>query len=228
MFYPIFLMLLMLLTPQVFAEGGLTADLQKIGVSDTVGKKLDLNLEFVNEEGASIKLASLLKGEGPLVVSVVYYGCPNLCTLVLNNLVRGLNDLPDVGDAEIVAVSVDPSEDWVLAAKKKSAYLENLKNKNANWSFLTGKAKSIQALTSELGFTYSRDEQSGEFLHAAALYFLNSEGEIKRILFGSTYDANSIRLALMEAKKNKTWLEKLTLLFYRYDTVERHYSFGLR
>src|SRR5207244_11374793 len=61
-------------------------------------------------------------GKRPVILTLVYYRCPMLCTLVLNGLVRALRTLAfDPGrEFELVTVSFDPRETPELAAKKKA------------------------------------------------------------------------------------------------------------
>ena len=81
-------------------------------------------------------------GKRPVVLALVYYECPMLCTQVLNGLVSALGVLNfDVGrEFDVVAVSINPKEAPGLAAQKKQAYLERYKRPQtaAGWHFLTG------------------------------------------------------------------------------------------
>ena len=59
-----------------------------------------------------------------MILALVYYECPMLCTQVLNGLTSALGVLKfSVGqEFDIVTVSFDPKETPELAAAKKAAY----------------------------------------------------------------------------------------------------------
>ena len=61
-----------------------------------------------------------------MILALVYYECPMLCTQVLNGLVSALGILNfEVGrEFDVVAVSFNPKEGPGLASQKKAAYLE--------------------------------------------------------------------------------------------------------
>ena len=44
-------------------------------------------LRFVDPKGREVALASLFRGEKPMVLSLVYFDCPMLCSLVEKGLV---------------------------------------------------------------------------------------------------------------------------------------------
>ena len=68
-------------------------------------------------------------GRKPVVLSLVYYQCPMLCTLSLNGLAGALEVLSFVPgqEFEVVTVSFDPREGPVLAAAKKKTYMARYK-----------------------------------------------------------------------------------------------------
>src|SRR5436190_5208458 len=85
--------------------------LQQVGIDQRLGGQLPLDLTFRDEHGKTVKLGDYF-GEKPVIVSLVYYQCPMLCTQVLNGMAASLNVLKfDAGkEFNIVTVSIDPSE----------------------------------------------------------------------------------------------------------------------
>ena len=70
-----------------------------IGFDQNLGGQVPLDLTFRDETGKSVRFGDLLRGR-PVVLSVVYYECPMLCTLVLNGVVSALKPVdPRAGDA---------------------------------------------------------------------------------------------------------------------------------
>ncbi len=108
---------------------------------------MPLDLTFTDESGREVPLGEFF-GKRPVILALVYYECPMLCTQVLNGMVSALGVLNfDVGrEFDVVAVSINPKEMPALAAEKKQAYLERYKRPQtaAGWHFLTGKEENIQ------------------------------------------------------------------------------------
>src|SRR4051794_30737794 len=63
---------------------------QRVGLDQCPGAQLPMQTAFRDEHGARVTLAQLLDGE-PAIVAPVYYDCPNICTVTLTSLLRGLD-----------------------------------------------------------------------------------------------------------------------------------------
>ena len=161
--------------------------LKEIKIKQRLNEQIPMNLSFNNEEGESILLKELIDDK-PVILSLVYYECPMLCTLVLNGLLRSLRALPlDVGkDFDIITVSFDPEETSSLASKKKDEYIKQYGRENASdgWNFLTGKKESIDALTDAVGFQYRYLPDSDEFAHSSAIMVITPEGKLSKYFYG--------------------------------------------
>src|SRR6266508_1434231 len=72
-----------------------------------------------DEDGAVVKLGDFF-GKRAVVLSLVYYDCPMLCTQVLNGMVSAFNTMSfkPVKEFDVVTVSFDPRETSALAAAK--------------------------------------------------------------------------------------------------------------
>lgn len=203
--------------------------LQEVGIDQRLGERVPLDLTLRDETGATVELGQYF-GKRPVILTLVYYRCPMLCTLVLNGLVRALNALTfTAGDElEIVTVSIDPQETAAQAAAKKQQYIESYRRSGAAaaWHFLTGDAESIERLARSVGFRYRRDPQSGEYAHASAIMVLTADGQVSRYLFGVEYAPRDLRLALVESGAGKigSAIDQLLLLCFRYDPATGRYS----
>ncbi|MCH2151268.1 MAG: hypothetical protein MK075_06505, partial [Phycisphaerales bacterium] len=62
-------------------------------IEERLGERLPLDLSFVDESGQTVTLGDVIDGELPVLIAPVYYRCPQLCTLVLNGMVDGLDDV---------------------------------------------------------------------------------------------------------------------------------------
>ena len=90
--------------------------LKDVGVDQKLNDSVPLDLTFRDETGQTVKLAQFF-GKGPVVLSLVYYNCPMLCTQVLNGMVTSLKVLRySAGhDFDVVAISFNPKEGPGLA-----------------------------------------------------------------------------------------------------------------
>jgi len=203
--------------------------LQEIGFDQHLGDAIPLDIAFADETGRSVKLADYF-GKKPVVLSLVYYECPMLCTISLNGLAGALEVLSFVPgqEFEVVTVSFDPRETPSLAAAKKKVYLARYNRPGAHvgWHFLTGPKESIAALTRAVGFRYVWDEATKQFAHPAGLLVLTPEGRISHYLFGVEYAPKDLRLALVAAAGGTigNTADQLLLYCYRYDPQTGRYS----
>src|ERR1700680_2092796 len=97
---------------------------KEVGVVQKLNDTIPLSLTFRDEHGKTVQLAQYF-GSKPVILTLVYYNCPMLCTQVLNGLDRTLKQIPmDIGkDYNVVTVSIDPSEQPVLAEAKQAMYV---------------------------------------------------------------------------------------------------------
>jgi len=203
--------------------------LQEIGFDQRLGESVPLDLAFTDEAGRSVKLSDYF-GKKPVVLSLVYYQCPMLCTISLNGLAGALEVLSFVPgqEFEVVTVSFDPSETPDLAAAKKKAYMARYRRPEAHagWHFLTGPSASVEALTRAVGFRYVWDAATRQFAHPAGLLVLTPEGKISHYLFGVEYAPKDLRLALVDAAKGRigNLADQLLLYCYQYDPQTGRYS----
>jgi protein SCO1/2 len=162
-------------------------------------------------------------GKKPIILNLVYYQCPMLCSEVLTGLESALRVLKfDVGkEFDVLTVSFDPKETPQMAAAKKAEYLKRYGRAGAaeGWHFLTGPAASIDALTKASGFQYQYDPKSGQFAHSTAIMVLTPEGKIAQYYYGVEYAPKDLRLGLIQASENKigTVVDQVLLYCYHYD-----------
>lgn len=205
---------------------------RRAGLQQKLGSQTPLDATFLDEQGRSVRLGDLLGGK-PAVLSLVYYECPMLCTMVLNGLVRAMRTISlDAGeDFTVLTISIDPREGSDLARAKKKEYLEQYGRAGAEegWRFLTGGKEAIDRLAEAVGFTYAFDETTGEYAHASGLIVLTPEGRVHRYLYGIEYAPRDLRLALVDAATGRVGsaVDRVLLLCYRYDPVSGTYGFAI-
>jgi protein SCO1 len=209
----------------------LPKELVNVGVDEHLGAVLDKSLAFKDETGADVTLAKYFNGgEKPVLMAMVYYNCPSLCSLHLNGLTGLMKELKwTTGqDYELVTVSMDSRETPDLAAKKKHNYLQEYgRPEGANgWHFLTGNEANVQALAKQLGFRFQYLEDKGEFAHAAVAYVITPKGKISRYLHGVQPDIGTFKMSLLEASSGKigSVVEQVLMFCLKFDPTKGKYT----
>lgn len=203
---------------------------REIGIDQKLNQQIPANLQFKDDFGNNVTLGKYFNGNKPLVLTLVYYDCPMLCTEVLNGLLKAVNDINlQMGDDfDIVTVSFNPKETPPLAAGKKAAYVRAYRHDGANkgWHFLTGAQQSIDKLTKATGFRYAYDPKSDLFAHGAAIMVLTPQGKLSHYFYGVEFSARDLRLALVEASQGKigTATDQILLFCFHYDPSQGKYS----
>ena len=204
--------------------------LKEIGIDQKLNNQVPLDLEFNDETGATVKLRQFF-GQRPVVLALVYYGCPMLCTQVLNGLAGSLQGVSyTAGDEyEVVVVSFDPGETPAMAADRKQQFMRRYVRdpKASSIHFLTGREASVKALTSAVGFRYAWDTATAQFAHPAAVTVLTADGRVSRYLYGVEFAPRDVKLALVEASEGRigSLVEQAMLFCYHYDPERGRYGF---
>jgi protein SCO1 len=210
-------------------SSGLPAQLQNVGFEPQLNAQLPLDLDFRDESGRDVRFREYF-GRKPVVLALVYYGCPMLCNQVEMGVVGSLKMLSfNAGrDYEVIFVSFDPRETPDMAAKKKMAALSRYGRPEAasGWHFLTGKEEAVHALASAANFRYSFDARHNLFAHASGIMLLTPDGRISRYFYGVEYPSRDVRLGLVDASAGKigTPIDHLLLYCFQYNPETARYS----
>jgi protein SCO1/2 len=221
----------------VLAQDDLPQDLiKKVGFDQNLDAQLPLDLKFTDSAGQSVRLSDYF-GDKPVILSLGYYECPMLCSLVRNSLFESLQKLEyfTAGeDYEVVVVSIDPAETPEIAETKRRVTVMSygrsvdgqIDESGRGWNFLVGDEDSIATLADAVGFRYTYDPKIDEYVHPSGIMVITPEGRISKYLYGIQYPALDLRLALVEAADNKigTAVDQLLLTCYHYDPAEGQYS----
>jgi protein SCO1 len=211
------------------SSAGLPAALRNVGFEPPLNGQIPLNLSFRDELGRDVHLGDYF-GHKPVLLALVYYGCPMLCNQVEQGVVGSLKMLSfnAGGDFEVVFVSFDPRETPDMAAQKKVSALSHYGRPDtaSGWHFLTGAKPSIDALTEAANFRYSFNEKSGIFAHASGIMLLTPDGRISRYFYGVEYPSRDVRLGLVDASAGKIGnpIDHLLLYCFQYDPSTARYS----
>lgn len=175
-----------------------------VGITEKPGAELPKDLVFTDSTGEEVTLGEFFDGETPVLFNLVYYKCPGLCTAMLNGTVSAINDLEWApGDQyRVVSVSFNAEEGPELAREKRGQYVGQLDREPVDergWAFLTGDERAIEELTEAVGFAFRWNEEMGMFAHGSALMAVTPDGRISNYFKGTHYDAQTVRLGLVEA-----------------------------
>lgn len=205
------------------------AALEGVRIEQKLDQLVPLDVVFRDEANRPIPLGTYFHGK-PVLLALVYYRCPMLCTQILNGVVSSLKAVSfNPGrDFEVVSVSFDPQDTAELAAAKKESYLKRYGRPNTanGFHFLTGDQASIKALTEAVGFHYRYDPTTDQFAHASGIMILTPEGRLSRYFYGVEYAPRDVRLGLVEASANKigTPVDEILLFCFHYDPATGKYG----
>lgn len=212
------------------------AELDGLRIEQKLGSQIDLDLEFTDSRGESVRLAEFF-GDTPVVLSLVYYDCPMLCTLELNGLLKAMRalDLEAGKDYRVLTVSFDARETAEMAAEKKEQYMRQYVRAGFfdreaiedGWKFVTGDEESIAKLAEAVGFQYRYDERTNLYRHASGIMTVTPDGRVSRYQFGVEYSARDLKFNLMEASQNEIGglADAVMLYCFHYDPTTGKYGF---
>ena len=204
--------------------------LKDVDIIQKLGNTIPLDAPFIDENGKDVTLGDYF-GKRPVVLALVYYECPMLCTQVLNGVFSSMAAMPFTTGKEfdLLVISFDPGETPALAVEKKNAYFERYRRPGSQngMHFLTGRPDSIKKITDAVGFKYAYDAAIDQFAHPAALTVLTSGGEVSQYLYGIEFAPRDLRLALVEAGEGHvgTAVDQVLLYCYHYDPESGKYGF---
>lgn len=203
--------------------------LAQVRIDQKLNHQVPLDLQFKDESGKTVALGDYF-GKKPVVLTLVYYQCPMLCTQVLNGMTSTLKVLTfDAGkDYEVVAVSIDPRETPQMAAEKKAAYLKDYHRPGAEqgWHFLVGDQQNISKLADAVGFHYAWDQRTQQYAHATAIMLVTPSGKLAQYYYGIEYSPRDVRFGLIQASQGKigTLIDSVVLYCFHYDPTAGRYG----
>jgi protein SCO1/2 len=207
-------------------------ELTNISLDEHLNAQLPLDLPFIDEANQTVTLGKYFSGNKPVVLQLGYYGCPMLCDLVSRGVTQSLKgvELTAGNDFEVVFISIDPHEDWTLAAGKKRSYVQEYGRAGSagGWHFLTGKQAQIDQVAKAIGFNYKWVASAGQFSHPAGIMICTPEGKLSRYLYGVRFNEKTLRLSLVEASQGKigSTTDHFLLTCFQYDGKQGKYAFA--
>lgn len=204
--------------------------LDQVGLDQRLNSQVPLDLAFVDDHGQPVQLKQYF-GSKPVILIMVYYQCPMLCTQVLNGFASAMVAVRrfTIGrEFEVVTVSIDPRDGPQEAAEAKQRYLRRYHRPEAEqgWHFLTGKKDQIDALAQAVGFRYAWDPEVKQYAHASGIMLLTPQGRVAQYYYGIEYAPRDIQLGLIEASQGKIGnvVDEVLLYCYHYDPRQGKYG----
>ncbi len=208
----------------------------KIKEDDYLGKIVP-DIEMKDEGDRFFRLSEYTdKTNTPVILSLVYYSCPNVCKALNDGLAEALNSIGGLilgKDYNVITLSFDKNDKPEDAIRfherlKKSATLP----KNAkNWVFATATEKEIKRLTEAVGYRFFYSIEDKSFVHPTVYIFLSPKRKITRYIFGLYPRAFDVKLAILESMKGKTGkvpiLTSAVLACFKYDPALGGYKLNL-
>lgn len=205
----------------------------KIGVYEKQGSYIPLDLEFVSEYNKINTIQDVLDNK-PTIVTLNYFDCPGLCTPLLNGVVSVLNklELKPYIDYKVLTISFEKEDTPFDAIIKKTNLLNsiNIPFPPQTWTFLTSSnQKTIDTITDSFGFKYEKRVKDGviDYIHAGMIIIVSPTGKIIRYLNGTKFLPFDLKLAIYEAKEERTGptIAKTLLYCFAYDQKSKTYVF---
>jgi len=204
-----------------------------IYIEQKLDNQVPLDLKFNDEQGVPHTLREYIQ-EKPVVLGLVYYECPNVCSVILNAMLVSFDaaamNLKLGEDYVALAVSIDPGETPALAAEKKANYAERYHREgwDQGFRFLTSTSEDdIRQLADSVGYRYYYDKQTDQYAHASGIMVLTPDGKVSSYYLGTEYLPKKLQFAVMDAAKGiiGPLMDQLVLLCFQYDPTVGAYGF---
>ncbi|MDA8015941.1 MAG: SCO family protein [Thermoanaerobaculia bacterium] len=203
--------------------------LKEVSFEQKLGDILPLDASFRDHTGKEVRLGDYW-GEKPVLLAFVYYECPMLCSLILNGMASSLSVLEfrPSEEFDVVAISIDHEETPAMAAKARADTLRRYgrDGTDSGWHFLLGDEATVRRVADAAGYGFEYIPSTDEFAHSSGIVVTTPEGQIAQYYYGIEYPPKDLRLALIEASKNKigSLVDQVLLYCYKYDPKIGQYT----
>ena len=201
---------------------------REVKYEQKLDQQVPLDVRFRDSTGVEVRLGDLIH-DRPVILSLVYYECPMLCTQVLNGLSAacGSRTRSRYGDDyDVVTVSIEPGREARDAAKKKAGLRPGAGQPGRREGLaLPDRRPGGDHRARRVGrLHYFLDERDqGEYAHAGGVVVLTPRGRVSRYFIDVVFPKLDLRLALVESSEGKigTFVDAVTLLCYQHDPGDR-------
>lgn len=210
------------------AKAGIVdAEVKKVEAAPAPNAALPLDLGFVDDGGHALSLRAAIGGL-PTVLIFADYTCRTLCGPILEFAASGLakTGLKPGTDYRLVVIGLDPKDKPAAAQAMRAAHIDGASALGRAAVFLTGGDAAIRAVTQAAGLHHTYDAEHDQYAHPAAVYVVNAEGRVQRVLSPLGLDGADLRLALVDTGRGTvgTLADRIHLLCYGYDPIKGIYT----
>jgi protein SCO1 len=200
-----------------------------------LGESVPRDLKFWTESGELKALREVVPSDRPWLLTLNYSDCPGLCVVQLDAVSEVLGQVKTLRlgeDFHILSISIDPRDDAERLGGMGRRHRGRLPewHQVEGWQFLRGDQRSILELAESVGFKYRFDAASGQFSHGPMLAFISPRGVITRYINSVSYEADTVRLAIVEASEGLVGspFDGFLLWCFHYDPMANRYSADAR
>lgn len=220
-------------TAMGFPAGAVTDKrvLSQIRFDQRLDARLPMNLPLTDEAGHPTRLGAYF-GKTPVVLSLAYFHCPNLCPLVLDGMAAALKHVSFASGQQyqVVVVDIDPKEGPMDARMAHRRYLRAFGQPDApGWHFLTATASASSELERIVGFHVAYDAALDQYAHPSGIMVATPLGRLSHYLYGIDYAPRDLRLALVQASGNRIGspVDEILLICCQYNPATGKYDFAI-
>lgn len=167
----------------------------------------------------------------PLVVSLIYTSCPDVCPTVSETLARAVaagQGALGRDSFRVVSVGFDARHD---SPERLRVFAASRGLNLANWDFLSGDAATIDRLARDLGFVFHASAKG--FDHLTQTTIVDAEGRVYRQVYGPAFEPPAIVEPLKELVFGRRsdlaslggLVNRVRLLCTIYDPASGRYAF---
>lgn len=209
-----------------------TEQFGEIYIEQKLDNQVPLDLVFQDESGANHTLKEYMDGK-PVVLALVYYECPNVCSVIINAVLSAVDaaamKLNLGSDFNVLCVSIDPGESPELATEKKANYrkLFHKEGWDNGFRFLTSTEDNVQSLATAVGYRYYYDKKTDQYAHASGIMVLTPDGKVSSYYLGTEYLPKVLQFAVADAAKGVIGplVDQVVMLCFKYDPAAGAYGF---
>ncbi len=231
-FQKIILLLALVYTTNAHSADVVEKEDVEIGVYENLDSIIPLHATFTDEYGKTKTLEEFINKK-PTILTLNYYSCTAICSPLLAGVTDVLNrmELKPYVDYNVLTISIESRDTPQIALDRKQGQLNNITIPfpPQTWSFLTGDQKNIDTITNAVGFKYETRERDGvtDYLHPGLIIVLSPNGKITRYLNGVQFLSFDLKLAVLEASKERSGptIANTLLFCFAYDAKSKTYIF---
>ncbi|MEZ6017946.1 MAG: SCO family protein [Planctomycetota bacterium] len=229
--------------------------LEGVTIEQKLNAELPKDAQFTTDSGERITLGELFDGSLPVVLTLNYTDCPQLCSVHLTKLVEALGVFsaklaPGTG-YRLITICIDPKDTPEKAARMKAEYVTRLATQltatvpevdladarvaveaeaAAAWTFLVADEATIARVADAVGFGYKWLPAQKEFAHQAATILCTPDGRVARYVGGIDPIPGVLRMSLVEASEGKvgSLFDGIFLSCFIYDPHLGSYALAAR